>query len=571
MRKSLKGILVLSLISQAISSSYALTPAQQASIIQTQVDPGLTQKRISDQLPSFQATGAASIHRPEQKESEASVAQSKIKFKLNDVIIKGNTVFSTDQIKDIFRPSLHKEISLADLQKMVNQITTKYRSQGYVLTRAFLPAQVIKNGVVTVQIVEGFISKIAIEGNAGWTDRVLQRYGQHVLDSRPMQIKTLERSLLLMNDLPGTSVKAVIKPSADVKDAADLTLVTDQKTFNGFLSYDTFGTRYIGPQEIGAGVSLNSVTFPGSNDSLQYMTVPKPQSLKFIQYDHVQPVGDNGGKFAIGGNYTNTEPLFVLEPLHIVGRSQFLYADYSYPWVRSRDVNFLTHIAGNYENVSSTILSGPFYNDLVRSIIFGGDFVASDRFRGVNDIKIDFEKGLKLLGAKQHLLVSRPLGIPDYFKTDITVSRLQALPLTLTGYISLQGQYSCEPLYAVEQYAFGGSIYGRGYDPAEIVGDDGFAAKVELRKDVAYGKTFLSAVQYYVFYDAGIVWNRDGINLLPKQSATSVGTGARISFLPHLSGNVFYAVPLTHSRATQVISGKDPYAARVLFQLIASV
>lgn len=566
-----KWIIFVLSASQVISSENALaaTPVQDVSSITTAVDPGLIQKRLSN-FPPTRMQSNAPIKAPSEEQNKPQTAAEKIHFKLTSVTIKGNTVFSDQELQAIFKPSLNKVISVADLQNLVNQITVKYRSAGYILSRAFLPAQVIKDGRVQVQVVEGYIDRVDIKGNPGWVERVLNTYGKNIIDSRPLQVKVLERSVLLMNDLPGVSTKAVINPSPTVPAAADLTLVTDQQRVSGYVSYDNYGTRYLGPQEVGAGITLNSATFPGSSDSLHYMTVPRSSELEFIELIHTQPVGENGGKFTLGGNYTNTEPQFVLAPFDIVGRSQVIYADYSYPWIRSRDENFIVHATANYNNVSSTILGGPFYNDLIRSLIFGGDFNAIDRWRGINDAKVDFEKGFDILGAKQHLLQSRPEGVPDFFKTTVNLSRLQLLPWNLSLLAAMQGQYAFEPLLATEQYAFGGPTYGRGYDPSEIVGDDGLAGKLELRKDVIYEKPWLNAVQYYIFYDAGIVWNRDGVDLLPKQSATSIGAGMRITIVKNLTANVFYAKPLTHSINTQVLMGKDPLVPRIFFQLVAS-
>lgn len=550
-------------------TAVAITVPEIANTI-SNVNPGLTQKRLSQDVPQARSAPVSPIKLPAQAPTKPQTAEEKIHLKLKCVIIKGNTVFSQEKLQEIFKPSYGKTISLATLQKKVNEITVKYRDAGYILSHAFLPEQVIKDGKVTVQVIEGFVEQVKIEGHPGWVEKMIKRYGKNITDSRPLQMKTLERSVLLINDLPGVSSKAVINPSRTTPAAADLVLVTQQQRVNAYISYDNYGTRYLGPQEIGAGLTLNSVTFPGSSDGIYLMTVPKTSELQFIQYSHAQPVGAQGGKLSISGSYTNTAPQFVLQPLEIVGRTQTLYADYFYPIIRSRDKNLFVHFAASYENVSSTILGGPFYSDLIRSLILGGGFSASDRWRGVNDIKIDFEKGLYILGAKKHILQSRLFGNPSFLKINATASRLQALPWNLSFFVSLQGQYAFQPLLTAEQYGFGGSNYGRGYDPSEIVGDEGFAAKFELRKDKNFDKLFLNNAQCYIFYDSGIVWNRDQLTLLPKQSATSIGGGVRLNSFNHISANFYYAKPLTHSLGVQVVMNKDPLVPRMFFQLVAS-
>jgi hemolysin activation/secretion protein len=538
--------------------------------VTTAVDPGLVQQYIKKSVPPLDTnlTPAAKLIEPT---APPETAESKIKFKLTKIILKGNTVFSTDELETIFKPSINTMISIADLQALVNKVTEKYRAAGYILSRAILPPQTITNGVVQVQVIEGYISKVAISGNPGWVEKVLQKYNEKILTSRPLRIRVLEKSLLLMNDVPGVSAKAVLTPSKSISGSADLNVVTEFKRAAGYLSYDNLGSRYLGPQEIGAGVAVNSITWPGSSDGLRMLTVPYTNQMRYFEYNHTNPIGSEGTKFTFDTNYTRTKPGFLLDDFDVIGTSSITYFDLATPWIRSRNENLYIHSTFNYMNISSTILGQPFYSDLIRSLVFGGEYTSLDRFRGANDVRIDFEKGLEILGAVKHVNQSRPMGEPNFFKGTLFLSRLQALPAQFSLFAAALGQYAFNPLLATEQYAYGGFPWGRGYPPSEIVGDDGLGMKVELRRDFAIDKPWLSSIQGYLFYDAGIIWNRDGIDLPPKQSATSTGFGVQLGFMSHLTGNLYYAKPLTHSIIAQVAMQKDPLKPGIFFQLVASV
>ena len=363
-------------------SVYADISRQEIPSIQNAVDPGLITKRLQGPVDNF-PTATTVPRKPALSETKTNPVEEKIKFKLVHVTFKGNTAFKTYELEAIFKPFYNKTISLAVFKDLVNQISKKYRSAGYILSRAILPPQTIKQGEVQIQIIEGRISVVTVSGNPGWVDRVIKKYSQPIIKSHPLQIQTLERSLLLMNDLPGASVKAVITPSDTVPAAADLDLVTQQKKIGAYLSYDNYGTRYIGPQEIGLGVVLNSVTLPGASDTVRLMTVAQTSEMEYIEYTHTNPLGSNGAKLTIGGNYANTQPEFVLSGFDVVGRSKLVYADISYPVLRSRAGNFYIHSTANYQNVSSTILGFPFYADFIRSLVIGGEYNAIDHWRGV--------------------------------------------------------------------------------------------------------------------------------------------------------------------------------------------
>ena len=540
-----------------------------ASEVTTVTDPGLIRQHLENKLPNKKPAPAGMVE--ETQEGAVSPTLEKIHLQLKKVIIKGNTVFSNEELQAMFKSSLDRTISLGDLVRLVNAITKKYRSQGYILSRALLPPQEIKNGVVTVQIIEGYISQATVEGNVGVTKSLLERYGKQITQLRPFQISYLERDMLLMNDLPGITVKAVIHPSKTIPGAADLVLVAERAMVQGNVSYDNVGTRYIGPQEIGVKVTLNSTMMAGDSNSLRYVTVPHTTELSFTEFIHTNPIGTNGLRFTLGGNYSQTHPLFTLSPVDVMGTNTYVFTDLTYPIWRTRTADLFVHSTFSYQNVKSTILSTLFYYDLIRPLTIGGNFDSSDSWQGYNNLSLNLEHGFNIMGATRHFLQSRPLAVPNYTKLMLTGSRLQLISDRFSLLGAFSGQYSCNPLLASVQYSYGGPNFGRGYDPSAIVGDDGLGAKIELRFSTDPEWRWLKQVQYYVFYDGGEIWNRDGVSLPAKQSAFSTGVGLRINFIPQISGNFYIAKPLTLPVQTLTAMGQNGNQWRSFFQLSLDV
>ncbi len=546
-----------------ISDAYADTIAEIPSII----DAGRIQRQISEQQPT-PPIGGAPIQHPEKKNE--GLMNEKIHLKLTRVIITGNTVFSTRELEAIFASSINKTITLKDLSEKVDEITTKYRSAGYILSRAFLPAQEIKNGVVKVEVIEGYISKVDIQGKPGCSRYLLNCYSKYILASRPLKIQTLEKELLLANDNPGLSVKSVINPSATTPDSADLTLVANQKYLSGYYTYNDYGTRFLGPIQTLFGGSVNSVLVPGDSNTVNFATTSQTDELHYAEYIYSRPICCNGLRWDIGTNYTETHPQFTLSGLNIIGRSFSAYSDINYSIIRSRIQNLSLRGSANYQNVTSTILDAPFYQDRFRTLTVGAFYDTADRWEGYNNMDLMIQKGFDIMGAGNHLLQSRPRGDSNFLKFNGDFAHQQPLYKRLSGYVSLQAQYSCEPLLATEQYGYGGPIYGRGNGPSEIVGDKGGAGKVELRYLTMPEWHYLQSVEFYVFYDAGIIWNIDTIDLPNRQSGTNTGIGARMNFMPNLAGEFYIAKPLTLQATTLTPPGQNPFQARGFFQLTAS-
>jgi hemolysin activation/secretion protein len=140
---------------------------------------------------------------------------------------------------------------------------------------------------------------------------------------------------------------------------------------------------------------------------------------------------------------------------------------------------------------------------------------------------------LPILGASANgtASLSRPGANTDFTKLTFSLRRAQPLygAFSLAG--NVNAQYAFAPLVAGEQIAFGGDTIGRGYDPDVLQGDHGVGASLELRYDRRFPDELIEAVQPYLFYEDGRVWNRIG-GPTGGTHLSSTGVGVRVT-LPH--------------------------------------
>jgi hemolysin activation/secretion protein len=167
-----------------------------------------------------------------------------IRFVLTDLKLEGVTVYAPEQLKPLYAGLLGHEVALTEIFRVADAITTKYRTDGYILSRAVVPAQKVENGTVTIQVLEGYVDKVTVQGKA---PKIVTDYADRIRRSRPLTASALERYLLLANDLPGVTARAVLLPSKTTPDAADLLVTVETKPVNGFATIDNRGSRYVGP------------------------------------------------------------------------------------------------------------------------------------------------------------------------------------------------------------------------------------------------------------------------------------------------------------------------------------
>lgn len=554
---------------------FMLTSCAWADVLPGPALPEQVSKSITAQQPrpeAYKLPGVPSLKEPETPGGEEA---KKIKFQLNNIIIINNHVYSDAELRKLYQDKLHKVISVAELFQIVQTITNYYRNNGYIISRAILPPQHVKDGIVRVEVIEGYIGDVQVAGTPrGATNQILA-YGHKIQDCPPLEIKRMERYLLLANEIPATEVRAVLAPSKTKTGAADLYLVGKNNPITGYMSYDNYGTRYIGPQQITANLGLNSIVFSSDSTQFTFTKTPKGKELNYRDINYGLDLDAEGRRWLIGETYTRTHPLFVLAPVHIDGINVNYYTGLQFRVIRSRNENLTTQLTFNYLDTWVNAFDTRLYADHIRSIGLNAAYNVIDNWRGSNSVYVEFRQGLPIMGYTSDTSItaqtSRPGGHADYTKFVAQLTRLQGIKGPLSLYLLAKGQYAFVPVLAYEQFTFGGPVIGRGYDIAEIIGDKGASGTVELRYDLFLGK-MIQAIQFYAFYDYGVIWNYEPlvVGTAKKVSASSTGAGLRFYFTKHLSGNFMWTQVLTKKVAAESLIG-DGWRPRMFFSIVLSI
>lgn len=489
-----------------------------------------------------------------------------VNFTLKSVKIEGNSVFSDSELEQFYGSYIGQKVSLNTLNKIANDITAHYRNNTYILSRAVLPPQRIEGGSVIIRIVEGRVDNVRLEGDVGSNGGVLQGYADKIRASQPLSSNMLERYLLLMEDLPGVTARAVLQPAAGASGASDVVINISRKTVEGSLSADNRGSRFLGPYQLSGTVSGNNLL--GFEDQTQFTYVNSIDfdELHFAELRHEEPIGSEGTRAAISASFAKTQPGSTVEALDIEGISRSATIGVTHPFIRSRQTNLFGNAEFTWKSVDVSILDTALYEDNLRVLRVGGTYDTLDRWLGINRVDLNLSKGFDWDAESEVGAYSRTSGDPSFEKVTLEVTRLQPITNTWAVYAGVSGQYATGPLLASEEFAIGGANYGSAYDAAEITGDHGVAFRAELQRETDLGLTWLPRSQFYGFYDVGRVWNRD---ITPGAEAdhislASTGLGTRFNLLEDVSGGLEVALPLTKKVSAY---GEDGSAPRAFFNV----
>ena len=476
-----------------------------------------------------------------------------IKLTLRGVQLEGMGVYTDEQVQAVFADKLGENITLADVYAISSDLTNKYRNDGYILTQVIVPPQTIENGIIKLRAVEGFIDQIRVEGQDQESAlKTIRGYAAHLRSEKALNVEDLEKFLLLINDLPGVSARSVLSPSETRTGASDLRLIIERDPYEAFVGIDNFGTRYLGPWQLTGGGALNS--YFGNNERITAQTVwgyDSGRELAFFNIGYKQPINTLGTTVETTYSHSNTKPGFDLRRFEVKGVSHFLTAKIEHPFIRTRTKNFYGHAQFDWRDVDSRNILERTREDRIRTIRVGGryDFLDSFINVGINSINVEVAQGLDVMGAstQSDLFTTRPGADPAFLKLNAQVERLQRVTSKLNLLTHVRGQWASQALLSSEEFGVGGIGLGRGYDPSEIVGDDGIAGKVELQWNRPYNlNNFFQDYQLFGFYDIGKVWNEDATSSADKkQSIASTGAGIRADFKDNTKAGFAVALPLT--------------------------
>ena len=526
-----------------------------AEMLPGSVDPGRLQERFKPQTEPRSVESPIAI---EYEGAKAPLGSENLKFTLSSIVLDGATVFTPEELSELWRNKIGKVVTVKQIYDIEGQITAKYGNAGYILSQAIVPAQHISGGIVHIRVVEGFISHVTIEGDN--TDRpdLIKAMTDKIVQSRPLRNEYLERYLLLIRDLPGMTAKGVLKPSPDQQGASELVVTLEQKPVDFSLSADNRGTRYVGPYELTAGTGFNSLLGLYDKTAFLFAATPNIAQLKYFDFSHSEIIDTEGTSLKIGVNYSLSQPGYVLKPEQLDNEAYNASLTASHPFILTRSERLTGTVSFVAEHSSSAAYNGAtnLFVDNLRVLRVGAAYDFTDAWFGKNIISTTVSHGFNILGATkqgtQNPPPSREYGQSDFTKANFDLSRLQGLGYGFSLLGAVTAQYSPTSLLSAEEFGIGGSQFVRAYDPSEVTGQSGVATKIELAYSGSAEDIAIKGYQFFTYFDHGIVWDDHPFTgqKIP-QSASAIGGGVRFSITDYFSGSLEISKPIGLVVATQ--------------------
>jgi hemolysin activation/secretion protein len=519
-----------------------------AQVIPPSAQPGRERERFVEPTPARAQPRGPVISLPS---TVAPAGAEGIMLTIRGVRVVGSSVYSEADLAPLYEGLIGREVSLQAVYDLAQRITAKYGQDGYILSRAIVPPQNLSRGGATIrlQVVEGYIDRVVWPEKIARYRNFFTDYEARIVADRPANIRTLERYLLLLNDLPGLKASTKLEPSKTQLAASTLVVEVTEKPLDLFGRVDNRGSEARGPYQFLGSATVNNILGAHEAFTATWAGTTQLEELEYLYAGYKQVLTSEGLTAFVNGSYSWGRPgTPELQLFNYKTRSTYAESGFYFPVVRSRERNLTVTGLGFLSDNQGVLLddpgSPPSTFDRLRGYRIKVDADLADPFRGINQVNATFSQGIDGLGSTENgqPLASRANGRVDFAKVEGTYSRLQPLFWNFSAFAAVYGQYAFTPLLSPEQCGYGGRFFGPAFDPSQFVGDNCILALGELRYDMPLATNLISMMQLYAYVDYGNLGNHQPELGTPGNiQAGSVGGGVRFGWPSSITADLSVA------------------------------
>ncbi|MEG4302252.1 ShlB/FhaC/HecB family hemolysin secretion/activation protein [Microcoleus sp. D3_18a_C4] len=471
-------------------------------------------------------------------------------IEVQKIQVVGSTILSQDEINALVNPLEGRSTTLEQLKQIADKITEIYLNRGYITSRAVLPPQTITAGVVQIQVIEGKLARIEVEG----TKRLNPSYIRSRIRlgaGMPLSTASLEDQLRLLRVDPlFDNVEASLRAGDNEGESILIVRVSEANPFQPSFSIDNYSPPSVGSERL--GVSLRHRNITGNGDELAAAYYRSLGDSDVFDFSYRVPLNAMNGTLqlrAAPNRNSIVQPPF--NRADISGKSHLFEVSYRQPLRRTPIEEFALSAGFTYQTGRTFVAGepvpfgiGPDSNGVTTTsaIKLGQDYIRRDP-QGAWALRSQFTIGTSLFDATQNE-GSDPDG--QFLSWLGQVQRVQRLNDKHLLILQADLQLSANSLLPSQQFVIGGGQSLRGYRQNVRSGDNGFRVSIEDRITLQRDASGNPKLQLAPFLDAGTVWNvANNPNTLTNQTfLAGLGLGVIWEPIQRVNLRVDYAFPL---------------------------
>lgn len=480
---------------------------------------------------------------------------------IKDCVVVGSTIFDASDFKAITQRCAGQSLSFSELLEIRSAITKFYVDAGYQTSGAYIPPQVLDDGIVKIQVIEGKLEEIRITGQKRLKPfYIRQRIQSKIGRDRPLNINQLLEALQLLQldpllDTINAELLAGTRPGTSLLDIK----ISEARSKHLDINLNNGRSKTIGSFERELQFREDNLIGFGDGAFISYANTAGSHQIA-IGYD--VPVNGKNGR--ISANFSQVwsevvDPSIESEAVQFAGKSRNLSLNFRQPIIRKPNQEFALGI-GLARRESETIIK---LNVDCRTNV---DIAPEDIIlESPQTCLIQPTKVTELLLTQDWLQRWRSsvLALRSEFGIGLDVVTQESNQENVSSqFFSWRGQgqwvkrlgrdrlflsranvqVSDGALVSLEKFGLGGLNSVRGYEQDLELVDSGVFVSAEARLPIFRG--FDSGVlQVVPFIDAGHGWNFRP-ETVDSSTMAALGLGLRWEWSDRIAAQFNWGVPL---------------------------
>ena len=271
--KSLKPYLHFSILSSILlwnSSAFSATNDNISAILQRELELQL-KKSAPPPLPKVQKP----IEQKKPVDGEQTVQIKNFQF-------SGNKLLTDQELQSIVEKWKGRTLTFEDLQNVITDIQEYYSSKNRI-GKALLPEQEIKDGIVSIKIIEGVLGDVVVEQTSPkprMAVETVKKYFKGEKDSAYIDTKDLQRKIFILNDLAGVNATGTYEQGKKEGESNFKVTLQDTPFFKGEVVAANYGSKSTGSNQALANLSFNNISGIGPKMASRLTTELKESAKK---------------------------------------------------------------------------------------------------------------------------------------------------------------------------------------------------------------------------------------------------------------------------------------------------
>lgn len=448
-------------------------------------------------------------------------------------------------------------VTLGQIEGVADSITQFYRERGFILAKAYIPKQEVRDGVVNLTVLLGVLGEVKVHGNDLYDDDEISQVFDNAYD-KPVTNDSIEENLYIINGFPGLNVDGYFEPGTQVGDTRLNINVRHEDPYSFTTRVDNHGSEDSGLYRLFVGAQANNIIGTADTLNVSLLQTAFPEDTTFWQIGYqsnfftprLRVSADMSQNQFLVDQSTDTGGYDISGVVDIYGIQGKYIAQ------RSRKNNSSYQL--RYENISSEIdfiilgSSSTLTDESLSRVTLSYQFdVLDDKKRLLHEVNLAYNYGFFDYGAVSgqdeqfHVLTA------DY-------TRLSFVKVPFVNDMSRllfrsSAQYSGVNLSSLARFSLTGPTKVRGFPSSYFTADNALylGADWVFNSPAAFdfsiaGADFSNTFKPFVFVD--YAFGQQHILSGDEDSATAhlgdIGLGLQISHQSGMSGNIQLAFPV---------------------------